>query len=205
MTQAAFAKRLGVSASYVQRIELGQLLAPSELCRKIAILTGADPTTLMRKRGRPRTLEGGPFNAESIAKWQSKAEEPGAQFFDLFTVQHLLVAVAALGSAAREKGRLRALLVSFQPWLQQVVADFGIQEAFDRQLAERAQRWNNSTAKIGSPLRMLPPTADILLSSALSCAEIEEARRRGEVADSELTAAALHRALKSGSVSGAAY
>lgn len=55
-SQPEFAKMFGVSASYIQKVELGQRTLDNELADAIMLRLGVDAESLKRKRGAPISL-----------------------------------------------------------------------------------------------------------------------------------------------------
>jgi transcriptional regulator with XRE-family HTH domain len=98
-TQSEFAKMFGVSASYIQAIELGKRNISPEFADDIMIQLGIEAESLKRQRGLPRSLL-------RSGKAKSKTASP--------KVKKLAQEFAALQSETDPRERLRARIEFYQ-------------------------------------------------------------------------------------------
>jgi transcriptional regulator with XRE-family HTH domain len=158
ISQKQFGKRLGVSGSYIQRIELGQVPPPNDLCSAIALLTGVDPESLKRKRGRPMTSkliagQSFPASAVSIAEWKQFHDSTAHDALGLFALKHAELALVALGFAAMANRKCQdQVLMSFASWLGNTAKEFGLEKTFLREMKGRADDWNEAMRRTGNLL-----------------------------------------------------
>jgi hypothetical protein len=126
---------VGASAATIQSIELGRLRLSPALANRICVATGADPHTLLHPRGRPRDVCGKPYTPASFAI--TKHEPLNGDDFEKSCKRALLFLEALLRAAkSPQKLRSRALLFSFQNWLQTARKEFGLKTESPRMLRE---------------------------------------------------------------------
>jgi transcriptional regulator with XRE-family HTH domain len=165
LTQTQFAKRLGVSASYIQRIELGQVPPPDDLCRKVGLMTGASLESLKKKRGAALDSSRKPITPDSVRKVGTIRTDDYYRAVGFYALKHALLSLESIGFAAAsaQRNRLDVLLISFQGWLESALAEFGLKVGFDRELKERSAKWNAAMWTRKNPLFAWPnPTTESL-------------------------------------------
>jgi DNA-binding XRE family transcriptional regulator len=147
LTQPAFARMVGVSASTIQSIELGRLRVSRDLANRICLVTGVDPESIMKEVGAPVALHGGPFLSTSFQLhkhfYDSMQGEHSFRKANLY-LESLLRAAAALG----KDNRLLAVLLSFDQWLNKTRKEFGLVKASARQLEELTETRNQKTGRV---------------------------------------------------------
>jgi transcriptional regulator with XRE-family HTH domain len=135
-SQARFAKQVGCSPANIQAIELGKNKKPSEeLLTRAMILTGADPKSLCQKRGRARSVLGGPLTQQSFAAWKLTLSIASRQVVPRY-LEVLLPLMTTLFLAGAQKGRAFALGESLRDWMRTNRERFGLEGACDRLLGE---------------------------------------------------------------------
>lgn len=173
-TQAGFARRLGVSTSYVVRIENKQVRMTEELAHRIARLVGVDWKSLMDANGEPRLWgasdlvfrpdgkvdweasdkqprrQGPLFTSEAFRRWNAK---PGAGDSEheaimaealAFDVARAQHEVEALLRAAHERDRFGGVAAEIRNLLANIATDYGIRETFERLQKEALKSQNNA-------------------------------------------------------------
>ena len=161
-TQAGFARRLGVSTSYVVRIENEQVRMTEKLAHRIARLVGVDWESLMDAKGEPRhsgasdlvfmpdgeidweasdkqlRRQGRLFTAEAFRRWNAP---PGADDSEhkaimaeavAFDVARAQHEVEALLRAAYERDRFGGVAAEVRNFFAEIASDYGIRETFKR-------------------------------------------------------------------------
>src|SRR5687768_4610124 len=121
ISQEQFGERLGLSASYVQRVELGQIQAPDTFCRAVSILTGVKPETLRNPKGKPLMWDGQPVTPDALRHWREYRRSGTHAAIELFSIKHAELSIVALGLAASERNRSDVVLLSFSKWLDDTV------------------------------------------------------------------------------------
>ena len=161
-TQAGFARRLGVSTSYVVRIENKQVRMTEELAHRIARLVGVDWKSLMDANGEPRLWgasdlvfrpdgevdweasdkqprrRGPLFTSKAFRQWNAK---PGAGDSEheaimaealAFDVARAQHEVEALLRAAHKRARFGGVAAEIRNFFDQVATGYGIRQTFER-------------------------------------------------------------------------
>lgn len=170
-TQAGFARRLGVSTSYVVRIENEQVRMTEELAHRIARLVGVDWESLMDAKGEPRHFgasdlvfmpdgevdweasakqprrQGRLFTAEAFRRWNAPAggdSEHEAIMAEAlaFDVARAQHDVEALLRAAHKRARFGGVAAEIRNFFDQVATGYGIRETFERLRKEAPKSQN---------------------------------------------------------------
>ena len=121
LSQNRFAQLVGVSAAYIQAVELGQRNASVELAESVSIQTGASPVCLAEAWSQAFDLNGKPYSVESYEEFTSKRGEPPryeeiARMLESTTV--ILEAAGRVGKSSLVADLLRSKLREF---VQQVI------------------------------------------------------------------------------------
>ena len=179
-TQSEFARLIGVSPKYLQKIELGERPLTDDLADFMMAAFGVSPDSVKQKKGRPLHLLGNRGHRDlgnNISSWQfftDKVEE-WTRRDDL--CQYFLPKLDVLLDAARRKKQAaaykypKAIAVSLRlnRWIDQTVDDFGLRQSINMVLAEREKdgkpvRWEPSLILEGTRHRVfLPSAAKILI------------------------------------------
>jgi transcriptional regulator with XRE-family HTH domain len=121
-TQPEFARLIGLSESYVQKVELGDEVLSEQVAVRMGLQFGFRPSSLRRQRGSPKPLrERKSSLAEQIDDWQGMLEIPTTTCLQqleqvLFPKIRLLVKAALAqgtvpGTKRRGKGPLAVMLI----------------------------------------------------------------------------------------------
>jgi len=138
-TQAQFAKLLGVSRVYVNKIENGQMQISPSLALRVHALTGISVDELaMGSEGKLVDLTGRQYRPETFAWWQKKLRQPSEKdtimhVRNLRWWTHLLLraAVSHQGGVA-----YYPVLTALNQSLSIIRQDFGLEETTGRLLRE---------------------------------------------------------------------
>jgi hypothetical protein len=192
ISQKQFGDRLGLSGSYIQRIELGKLQAPDTFCRAVAVLAGVKPETLRNAEGKPLMRDGKPVTPEAVRYWKEIRQSDMRTGIDLFCIKHAELAIAALGLAAMDRNRCDVVMLSFSRWLHDIVKEFGLLSSFVDTMQRVTRKWNHSTRKRGGALLLLPnATTDTNSAGAFSAMRVDNLVKHGEVEKKSFTVRGL--------------
>ncbi|HEY1122710.1 MAG TPA: helix-turn-helix transcriptional regulator, partial [Haloferula sp.] len=170
VTQGQFAKELGVSASYIQRVELGQVPPSAPLLRKVALLTGVNPNTLGQKTGKPTMHDGAPASEEAMAQWRNWLQSEQHEYVTLLTLKDAEISLRALSSVCMELHRTDPMFISFQEWLHATVEEMGIMSRFLAEKKAIAAAWNKHARTEGTHLFVEdnpPSTASVYAANSV--------------------------------------
>jgi transcriptional regulator with XRE-family HTH domain len=135
LTQPQFAKLFGVSASYVQAIELGERQINDDLAYAMMTRFGASPRSLKKKRGRPKMYSRRATIQERIEEWAKIAQQLND---DILTVLSnvMIPKLIVLSEAARRKRKGPALAISLDRWLAAAERDYSLHTTREAVLEE---------------------------------------------------------------------
>ncbi|MGI8962725.1 MAG: helix-turn-helix transcriptional regulator, partial [Bryobacteraceae bacterium] len=155
-TQPQFAKFLGVSASYIEKLELGERLVNDSISTRIALAVGVFPDSLKKKRGRPRHFypdtEGS--LADRIQAWRAFIEPVDTGAEDTFAAVSL-PKLRILTEAAVLKAKGLTLLALLDGWIEKISRELGLQPAINAALRNAREdgrdiQWSNVVSIVSS-------------------------------------------------------
>jgi transcriptional regulator with XRE-family HTH domain len=176
-TQPEFARVIGVSPKYLQKIELGERPLTDDLADLMMATFGVSQDSVKQKKGRPLHLLGPGhrdlgYNISVWQMYQDTIEKRTGE--DLH--QYLLPKLDVLLDAARRKKQAaaykypKAIAVSLRldRWIDQTADDFGLRQAINTVLEERAKAgkpvlWKPSLALALTRHRVLPSVSKMVL------------------------------------------
>lgn len=137
-SQEQFAKMVGISASLLKKIELGQRNMSETLSLRIMSATGVTETSILKKTGKPM-LMGLPYSGDFFKKFSGHDVDESARDYAL--IQPIAFAFFENSlAAACERGKLHAFLAAYNYWLQNALDEFGIRETADRRLKDQMEK-----------------------------------------------------------------
>ena len=140
-TQLQFAKLLGVSRVYINKIENGQIAVSPSLAIRVHVLTGISVDELAKgPDGKLIDLIGKPYSAETFVWWQKKMRQPSGRDI-VRCVRNLRwwTWILLRAAADHHKGTAyNAVVAALFQSLSPIRRDFGLQETTDRLLREYA-------------------------------------------------------------------
>ena len=174
-TQPEFARVIGVSPKYLQKIELGERRLTDDLADFLMAAFGVSPDSVKQKRGRPLHLLGDRGHRDlgnNIRSWQTYTDTieswtPGdLRQFLLPKLEVLFEAACRKKKAAGAYKFPKAIAVSLRlnRWIDETVDDFGLRQSINAVLAEREKEgkpvlWEPSLILEGTRHRVFLPSA----------------------------------------------
>src|SRR5262249_43794050 len=178
-TQLQFAKFLGVSRVYVNKIENGQLPLPVTLAVRVHVLTGISIDELKKgSAGKLIDHFGNPYSAESFIWWQKKFRQPTEK--DAVARARNLrwwTWILLRGAAIHHKGiAYNAVITALIQSLDTIRREFGLIQTTDRLLSECVP-----------PVKWLPGGHTSGDLSKIEHELQEEVKRAAEIKDKKIT------------------
>jgi transcriptional regulator with XRE-family HTH domain len=143
LTQARFAAMLGISVSFLQKLELGKNREISPVLAVLMMIQfGARPESLTPKIGRPRALlQGTPGELkEQLDRSVKLLQNINSDALAIFN-EHLVHKLAVLVEAASVHKRGIALLAHLDIWIDEQAEVFQLWSTMKRISAERGVTW----------------------------------------------------------------
>jgi transcriptional regulator with XRE-family HTH domain len=138
-TQAQFAKLLGVSRVYINKIENGQMAVSPSLAIRVHVTTGINIDELAKgPDGKLVDLIGKPYSAETFIWWQKKFMRPNEKDMTLHArnLRWWILILLRAGAVHRKGVSYHALFAALVQSLNAIRRDFGLEETTDRLLSE---------------------------------------------------------------------
>jgi len=144
-TQAQFAKLLGVSRVYINKIENGQIPVSPSLAIRVHVTTGINVDELVKgSDGKLIDLVGKPYSAETFIWWQKKSMRPN----EADVIPHVRnlrwwMWILLRAAAIHHKGvSYHAVFAALVQSVNAIRRDFGLEETTDRLLHEYTPKAN---------------------------------------------------------------
>ena len=141
-SQREFGLSIGISPSAMKRIENNDLALSRRVARKIQIETGIDHRSLLKRKGKLRTIEGQEYTAPFYEAWKEEYSWQSEEVAKAIAgrMEPLLVA-AAVGS----KKRMWQVLNEIIDTLARCRADFNLERPIDQILAKQRppMKWDD--------------------------------------------------------------
>lgn len=138
LTQPKFAKVLGISESYLQKIELGRKTISDDLANLIMARFGIHATSLKSKDSIPKPLlwaRGGTLK-DRIKEWEDQIKILNGEVQETFR-EHMAIKMDVLFEAASAQNKGVALGASLDRWMAQVEEELNLKATIQRILKER--------------------------------------------------------------------
>jgi transcriptional regulator with XRE-family HTH domain len=138
LTQPQFAKLFGVSASYIQAIELGQRQISDDLAYAMMTRFGVTSRSLKKKRGRPKMYSRRATIRERIEEWAKIASQLNDDILTALA-NVMIPKLIVLFEAAKLRGKGPALAISLDRWLAAAERDYALRTTRETVLKEFRQ------------------------------------------------------------------
>jgi transcriptional regulator with XRE-family HTH domain len=148
-TQSAFANEIGISAKYLQKIELGERRLTDDLADFFMAAFGVTQDSVKEKTGRPLHLLENEDHLDlvtNIARWQSMSDlletfiQKDIKAYFLPKLQLLFTAAGQQKrTAAHQSKRILQLALRLDRWINDVIKVYDLNAAVAKELKERKQ------------------------------------------------------------------
>lgn len=153
-TQKGLAKQIGLSASYLQKIELGERAFTADIAAKISAVTGVSATSL-DSEGLPRDTWGKPYSEGSYTKFSQYLKKvPDEEFETLLKLVILHFEVLLIG--ARRCKQLRNVLLDINTFLERSRKESSLSGQCEKIMKQRTE------VKLGIGYKALLPWGGLL-------------------------------------------
>ena len=133
-SQREFGLSIGISPSAMKRIENNDLALSRRVARKIQVETGIDPRSLLKRKGKLRTIEGQEYTAPFYEAWK---ENYSWQSEEVAKAVASRIEILLLAAVVGSKKRMWQVLGEIIETLDRCRTDFNLERPIDQILAKQ--------------------------------------------------------------------
>lgn len=146
MSQAKFARLVGVSEPLINAIEAGQRRVTPFIARKISLATGSSAESLIQKRGKPETLYRLKYTAKAFQQWKAPTSDDQGKDLRKAALEEdcyrAVNSVDKLLKAAEEQGKFSQVHLDLSYWIKDVCPRYGLTTTYNRLMRESKKERN---------------------------------------------------------------